>query len=83
VGSPGVSLKFTSTQPPASVFIYYADRATELGWVGTGNTNVLGYPSVWTKTYPGGTRAVLSLTDLGFGPRTRRTPHTYILNGSA
>jgi len=40
---PGVTLKFTSAQSPASVFTFYADRATAFGWVATKN-NVLGYP---------------------------------------
>ena len=49
---PAVALKFKSAQPPASVFTYYAHRATELGWIRTGNKNVLGYPEGLTKTLP-------------------------------
>jgi hypothetical protein len=80
---PAVTLKFTSARPPASVFIYYAHRATELGWIRTGNKNVLGYPEGWTKTYPGGTRGDLTLIDLGIRTPTHRTTSTYILNASS
>ncbi len=79
---PAATLQFTSNQPPGSVFAYYADRATDFGWVATGNKNVLGYPEAWAKTYPDGTRANLTLTDLDVRARTRST-NKYVLNASA
>ena len=80
---PSVSLTFTSTQSPGSVFTYYANRATSGDWVPNGNKNVLGYPEVWEKTYPGGVHAGLSLIDMNIGSTIPGSTGTYILNGSA
>lgn len=80
---PAITLKFTSTQPPAMVFSYYAERAPSLGWVGTGSTNVLGYPQVWRKHYPGLGQASLSLTDLDLNNQAPGVVNRYVLNGSA
>jgi len=79
---PGVSVTFTSTQPPEAVFTYYADLANSAGWVPDGNKNILGYPEVWNKTYPGGVHASLGLTDMDIRAATPGTTSTYILNGS-
>ena len=81
---PGITLRFTSTKPPASVFRYYADRATQFSWIATGKTNVLGYSDEWTKTYPGSIRGYLMLIDLGIiRTPTRGTPSKYVLYASA
>ena len=80
---PGVSLTFTSTQSPASVFGYYAKLTIALGWVPNGNKNVLGYPEVWNKPYPGGVRGGLSLIDTSIRSVSPGVASTYILNGSA
>lgn len=79
---PAIALKFTSAQSAASVFTYYAAQTSKLGWVATKN-NALGYPQGWTKTYPDGTRAELTLTDLEIQTPTGGTPSTYILNAGA
>src|SRR5260370_11704883 len=57
---PAVTLTFTSPNPPASVFSFFQARADSAGWR-PGNQNALGYPQTWTKTYPDGVHAVLSL----------------------
>jgi hypothetical protein len=80
---PAVTLRFTSTQPPSSVFTYYADLAHSAGWVPNGNKNVLGYPEVWDKSYPGGVHAGLSLIDMDIRGELPGTASTYVLNGSA
>jgi hypothetical protein len=80
---PGVSVTFTSTEPPGAVFAYYATRATSAAWVPNGNKNILGYPEVWNKTYPGGVHASLGLTDMDIRVATLAKTSTYILNGSA
>jgi hypothetical protein len=80
---PGVTLRFTSTQPPSSVFTYYANLATSAGWVPNGNKNVLGYPEDWDKTYLGGVHATLSLIDMNVRTAIPGTASTYIVNGSA
>jgi hypothetical protein len=79
---PAVTLTFTNSDSPASVFSYYEARVASFGWTATGNRNVMGYPQVWTKPYPGGSKAYLTLLDLdlqtsGSG-RSR-----YVLNASA
>jgi len=80
---PAVTVTFTSTEPPASVFGYYATLAPSLGWVATGNTNVLHYPEGWKKHYPGDKVDSLSLIDLDIRNSTVGAVHTYVLNGSA
>jgi hypothetical protein len=80
---PGVSVTFTSTQPSRAVFTYYADLATSARWVPNGNRNILGYPEVWNKTYPGGVHASLGLIDMDIRAATPGRTSTYVLNGSA
>jgi hypothetical protein len=80
---PGVSVTFTSKQPQGAVFTYYVNLATSAGWVPNGNKNILGYPEVWNKTFPGGARASLALTDMDIRATTPGTISTYILNASA
>ena len=79
---PAVTLTFTNTGEPSTVFSYYEDRVGSSGWVATGNRNSLGYPQVWTKRYPGGSEAYLSLLDLDLHtPGAARS--RYVLNASA
>ena len=77
---PSVSLTFTSTQPPASVFSSFQASAASAGWI-PANRNALGYPQTWTKTYPDGVPGNLSLI------QTVRAPTggsgTYVLNASS
>ena len=80
---PAITLRFTSPQPPAAVFSYYAHLAPSLGWVATSSKNVLGYPQVWRKDYPGVGQASLSLTDLDLRNQTPGAANRYILIGSA
>jgi hypothetical protein len=80
---PSATLTLTSSQPPGSVFSYYANLATSVGWVPNGNKNVLGYPEDWDKTYPGGVHATLSLIDMDVRTAIPGTASTYVLNGSA
>jgi hypothetical protein len=78
---PAVTLTFTNTNSPASVFSYFEDRLGAFGWTSNGNRNVLGYPQVWTKPYPGGSTAYLTLMDLDL--RTSGSgPSRYVLNAS-
>ena len=78
---PSVSLTFTSTQSPASVFAFFQARSAVVGWSPGVNRNALGYPQTWTKTYPDGVRADLSLI------QTVRAPNggagTYVLTASS
>jgi hypothetical protein len=80
---PAVSVTFTSTEPAEVVFTYYANLAASAGWVPNGNKNILGYPDIWNKTFPGGVHASLGLTDLDIRAATSGRTSTYILNGSA
>jgi hypothetical protein len=76
---PAVSLTFTSSRSPASVFSFFQARAASAGW-SPANRNALGYPQTWTKTYPDGVRGDLSLI------QTVRVPEggsaTFVLNAS-
>jgi hypothetical protein len=79
---PAVTLTFTNSASPAAVFSYYQDQVGSSGWTATGNRNTLGYPQVWTKPYPGGSEAYLSLLDLDL--HTSGTGRSrYVLNASA
>jgi len=80
---PGVTLTFTSSQPPNSVFSYYASLAPSFAWVATRARNVLGYPQVWEKRYPGIAQARLSLVDIDLGKASLGATQRYMLNGSA
>jgi len=80
---PAVTLTLTSSQPPTSVFSYYASLAPSLAWVATGSRNVLGYPQDWEKRYPGIAQARLSLVDIDLAKAAPGATQTYILNGSA
>jgi len=77
---PSVTLDFTSTKPPASVFAFFQESAAAAGWH-PANRNTLGYPQTWTKIYPDGVPASLSLI------QTERTPDgetgTYVLTASS
>lgn len=74
---PSVIATFTSSQPPATVFSFFARRAATTGWIPTGSKNVLGYPQGWHKPYPGNISASLSLTgDINTAPGPR---HVYTL----
>jgi hypothetical protein len=79
---PAVTLTFTNSGSPSTVFSYYEDRVGSSGWIATGNRNALGYPQVWTKRYPGGSEAYLSLWDLDL-QRSVTGPSRYVLNASA
>ncbi len=80
---PGVTSSFTSPEPPTTVFAYYATLAPSLGWIATGNRNILNYPEVWKKHFPGHKADTLSLIDLDIRNATVGATHTYVLNGSA
>lgn len=58
-----MSLRFTSAQPPNTVFAYFEKTAAAAGWV-PGNRNVLGYPQTWSKTYPNRVPGWLSLIEV-------------------
>lgn len=77
---PSVTLAFTSSKSPASVFAFFQARGAAAGWH-PGNRNALGYPQTWTKTYPDGVAASLSLI------QTVRVPDggtgTYVLTASS
>jgi hypothetical protein len=77
---PAVSLRFTSSRSPASVFAFFEASAAAAGW-SPGNRNTLGYPQTWIKTYRDGVRGELSLI------RTVRAPaggpSTYVLTASS
>jgi hypothetical protein len=79
---PAVTLTFTSTGSAASVFSFYERRVGTLAWTATGSRNVLHYPQVWTKPYPRGANAYLSLTDLDIHNH-RPGGSRYVLNASA
>ncbi len=80
---PGVTLTFTSSQPSTSVFSYYANLAPSFAWIATGSRNVVGYPQVWDKQYPGIAQARLSLVDIDLGKASPGATQRYTLIGSA
>jgi hypothetical protein len=80
---PAITLRFSSTQPPAAVFSYYANLAPSLGWHATASKNILGYPQVWGKDYLGVGQARMSLIDLDLHHQTVGMVNSYILNASA
>lgn len=77
---PAVSLRFTSSQPPASVFAFFQQSAAAAGWAAA-NRNALGYVQTWTKTYPGGVRGTLSLMQTERAPAGR--PVMFVLTASS
>jgi hypothetical protein len=79
---PAVTLTFTNSGLPSTVFSYYRDQVGSSGWIATGNRNALGYPQVWTKRYPGGSEAYLSLLDLDL-QTSGNDRSRYVLNASA
>jgi hypothetical protein len=80
---PAVTLTFASTTAAQTVFEFYASRAQASGWRPNGNRNVLGSLDVWTKPYPAGLTASLSLIDLNIKTPDAGLVSTYVLNASA
>ena len=75
---PSVVVAFRSPAPPADVFRFYAGRAAAAGWKAT-RKDWRGLTDGWTKTYPDGARATLSLLQFDrVGPAARRR---YSLDG--
>jgi hypothetical protein len=58
---PSVISTFTTAADPASVLRSYDEKATQSGWRGTG-AGAYQVTDRWTKTYPDGTPASLTLT---------------------
>jgi hypothetical protein len=75
---PSVVVAFTSPASPADVFRFYAARAAAAGWKAT-RKDWRGLTDGWTKTYPDGARATLSLFQLDRVRPTGR--HRYSLAG--
>jgi hypothetical protein len=76
---PSVTSTFTSPAREASVYGFYRRRARAAGWRTT-KTNARGLPFTWTKTFPDGAPAYLSLLHLDRS--VRGVPPHYILTGS-
>jgi len=75
---PSVVVAFRSMATPADVFRFYAGRAATAGWKAT-RKDWRGLTDGWTKSYPDGARATLSLFQLDrVGPAARRR---YSLDG--
>jgi hypothetical protein len=80
---PAVQFTFTDSQPPDTVFSFYVSSAVRAGWSANPNRNRLGYPEVWTKTFPAGWPATLGLIDQGVSPSKPGDGHAYVLTASA
>src|SRR5262249_39806228 len=76
---PSVVATFTSPSPEAAVYGFYGRRARAAGWHAT-KTNARGEPFTWTKTFPDGAPAYLSLLHLA--RRSGGVPPHYVLTGS-
>jgi hypothetical protein len=76
---PSVVATFTSPAPEAGVYRFYASRARAAGWHAT-KTSVGGLADTWTKTFPDGAPAYLSLLHLTRS--VRGVPPHYVLTGS-
>ena len=79
---PAVSITFTSSQPPESVFSFFASTAVAFGWTAASNKNSLGYPEVWTKSFPGSWRGTLGLLDMSTRTAEAGGAHTYVLGAA-
>jgi len=77
---PSVTLTFTNPKPPAAVFSFFQASAASAGWH-PANRNALGYPQTWTKTYPDGVHAVLSLIQTPRAPAAGQ--RAYVLTASS
>jgi hypothetical protein len=71
----GVSAGFVGSVPAAMVFAFYAQRAGSAGWA-TAVRDGLGYVSMWTREYPGGIGANLSLYYVRGDPAVVGSPVT-------
>jgi len=58
---PTVTVTFRSASPPADVYGFYARRAEAAGWKPTA-AGALGLTDRWSKTYPNGVPATLTLS---------------------
>ena len=76
---PSVVATFTSPSPEAAVYRFYGRRAKAAGWRAT-KTNARGETFTWTKTFPDGAPAYLSLLHLA--RRSGGVPPHYVLTGS-
>jgi hypothetical protein len=76
---PSVVATFASPAPAAAVYRFYGRRARASGWRPT-KTDAHGEPSAWTKTFPDGAPAYLSL--LRLARPSGGMPPDYVLTGS-
>jgi hypothetical protein len=76
---PSVVATFTSPAPAAAVYRFYGRRALAFGWRLT-KTDAHGEPFTWTKTFPDGAPAYLSL--LRLSRASGGVPPHYVLTGS-
>jgi len=60
---PSVTVNFTSSQPAAVVYQFYASRAASADWQAT-TQGAFGYTDGWVKIYPDGAKGYLSLYTL-------------------
>jgi hypothetical protein len=80
---PAVQVTFTDSQPPETVFSFYATSAVRAGWSPNPNRNSLGYTEVWTKTFPGSWSSTLGLIDMSSRTVKPGEAHVYVLTASA
>jgi hypothetical protein len=75
---PSIVVTFRSAMRPADVYRFYGARAAAAGWTPLA-AGALRVTDRWTKTYPDGARATLSITAFGIPPAG--TADTYFLSG--
>lgn len=80
---PAVRVTFADSQPPDTVFSFYAASTVRAGWSPNTNRNTLGYPEDWTRTFPGGWSATLGLIDTSLSTQKPGEAHVYVLTASA
>lgn len=73
---PTLVVMFRTASPAADVYRFYARRAKAAGWKPTA-AGALGLTDRWTKTYPDGVPATLTLALLG----RESSQHRYRLSG--
>jgi hypothetical protein len=76
---PSLVATFTSPAPEGVVYRFYRRVAKAAGWRAT-KRNANGLPFTWTKTFPDGAPAYLSLLHLD--RRSGGVPPHYVLTGS-
>jgi hypothetical protein len=75
---PSIVVTFTSAAPPVDVYRFYDAHAAAVGWIPLAS-GALRVTDRWTKTYPDGARATLSIVVLGIPPAG--AAGTYLLSG--